>query len=161
MEKEYAAEAYYASVFYSKCTVMKFITFISAASFMILSACSMQKNVAAQQDALYTYKWSLKKIYTDEVTENVNTKGFIKFDKVKSSAGGNGSCNNFGSTASVTNNEVRFTNIFSTKMYCEAVQKTEDAFLKQLALVNKFEVKDKILLLYQDNMVLLEFASEN
>lgn len=45
-------------------------------------------------------------------------------------------------------------------MYCEGVQQTEDAFFKQLGEVNRFEVKDKRLLLYRDKEVLQEFASE-
>lgn len=90
----------------------------------------------------------------------MQTKAFIKFDEGKKSAGGNGSCNSFGSTATVNNNEISFTHIFSTKMYCEDVQKTEDAFLTQLGKVNRFEIQDKKLLLYQDRIILLEFMSE-
>jgi heat shock protein HslJ len=139
---------------------MKLITFISAGAFIVLSACAMQNGTAAQLNDLYANKWLLKKIHTETGMEAVSTKAFIKFDKEKGSAGGNGSCNNFGSNAAVNNNEVSFTNIFSTKMYCESVQKTEDAFLKQLALVNRFEIKDKILLLYRGTEVLLEFQAE-
>jgi hypothetical protein len=45
-------------------------------------------------------------------------------------------------------------------MYCEAVQSTEDTYLKQLAKVNRYEVKDKMLFLYSDKELLLEFAAE-
>lgn len=82
--------------------------------------------------SLYETKWLLKKIYTDAGIQEVQTKAFIKFDEVKKSAGGNGSCNNFGSSTTISGNDVTFKNIFSTKMYCQDVQKTEDTFLKQL-----------------------------
>jgi len=55
---------------------------------------------------------------------------------------------------------ISFKNIFSTKMYCEGVQQIEDAFFKQLKNINRFEMKNKVLLLYDDKVVLLEFVGE-
>ena len=137
-----------------------------AAILMLLLACSpgkqavSGKETAAPATPLYGTKWSLKKIHTETGTEEALTKAFIRFDQEKNSAGGNGSCNGFGSTATVNNNEVSFANIFSTKMYCEGVQKTEDSFFKQLGKVNRFEIVENKLALYQDKELLLEFASE-
>jgi heat shock protein HslJ len=137
---------------------MKLISFISAGALILASGFLMKKENATEQ-SLYGVKWSLKNIHTEAGIEEVQTKAFIKFDEAKRSAGGNGSCNSFGSTATVHNNEVVFTHIFSTKMYCEGVQKTEDSFLKQLGEVNRFEIKDKKLSLYQGDKILLEFIS--
>ena len=109
---------------------------------------------------LYNTKWLLKKIYSGDNIETVQTKAFLRFDKEKNSAGGNGSCNSFGSTASVLGNDISFKNIFSTKMYCEQVQKTEDKYFKQLALVTQYEIKNNSLILYQDKEKLLEFIAE-
>lgn len=148
-----------ASLNYTKYTMMKCITFLSFIGLVVLAACAAPMDITAQQDALYAHQWSLKKIHTDTGTETVATKAFIRFDKEKGSAGGNGSCNSFGSNAAVNNREVSITQLFSTKMYCEEVQKTENAFFNHLALVNKFEVKDKTLLLYQGDKVLLEFEA--
>ena len=139
---------------------MKLFTFISAGGFILLSAFLMKENVSKQPAPLYDTKWLLKKIHTDADVEEVQTKAFIKFNREKKSAGGNGSCNTFGSSFSITDNTINFNNIFSTKMFCEGVQQTEDAFLKQLEKVNRFEVKDKGLVLYQGEKVLLEFESE-
>ena len=140
---------------------MKLITFFSTGAFIIFAACCMQKETAKeQQQSLYDTKWNLKKIHTSTGTEDVNTKAFIRFNQEKGSAGGNGSCNSFGSNASVSENKVSFSNIFSTKMYCEGVQSTEDAFLKLLGQVNRFEIKNKTLLLYNDKDILLEFEAE-
>ena len=146
---------------------MKLITFISVGTFIVLSAFVMKKSaIPAGREKkikaffLYDTKWTLKMIHRDAVMEEVNTKAFIKFNQEKKSAGGNGSCNSFGSDFTINKNEISFKNIFSTKMYCEGVQQTEDLFFKQLEKVNKFEIKDKTLLLYQDKVVLLEFAAE-
>ncbi len=157
---KYGSKTHAASLSYSKITIMKLITFFTTGAFVVLAACGMQKEtVEQQQQSLYATRWNLKSIHMDAKTEAVNTKAFIKFDKEKGSAGGNGSCNSFGSTAVVEENKVTFSNIFSTKMYCEAVQSIEDVYFKQLAKVNRFEVKDKMLFLYSDKELLLEFAA--
>ena len=138
---------------------MKLVTFISAGAFIFFSAFIMKKKNHIQQ-SLYDTKWSLKKIHSETGVEEVATKAFIKFNQAKNSAGGNGSCNSFGSTAVVSGSTISIKDIFSTKMYCEGVQPTEDAFFKQLAKVNRFEVKGKKLTLFHDKEVLVEFESE-
>ena len=140
---------------------MKLITFISAGAFIVLSAFIIKKeNTVKTTQSFYNTKWMLKKIHTEAGIQDAQTKAFIKFNQEKKSAGGNGSCNTFGSSFTLSDNEISFKNIFSTKMYCEGVQQTENAFFKQLEKVDRFEVKDKTLRLYQGNEVLLEFESE-
>lgn len=143
---------------------MKIITCISAGAFILFSAFVMKKRADQQSQppssSLYDHNWSLKKIVTSAGEETVLTKAFIQFDAGKKTAGGNGSCNRFGSSFSITDNAIRFTNIFSTKMYCDGVQQTEDAFFKQLEKTNRFEIKDKKLSLYQDKDLVLEFERE-
>ena len=138
---------------------MKLITYMSTGLFMLLSALIMKKD-NWQHQSLYETKWSLKKIYSKRGTEEVNTKAFIKFNQQRQSAGGNGSCNTFGSSLTVNGDKISFKDIFSTKMYCEGVQQTEDKFFQQLNKINRFEIKDKTLLLLRDDEVLLEFQSE-
>ena len=138
---------------------MKLITFISAGAFIFFSAFMMKQETRPQQ-SLYDTRWMLKKIHSSSGTEDVITKAFIKFNEKKKSAGGNGGCNSFGSTLAVNNNSISITEIISTKMYCEGIQPTEDSFFKQLEKVTRFEIKDKVLLLYHDKDLLLEFESE-
>jgi heat shock protein HslJ len=109
---------------------------------------------------LFETKWSLKKIYENGKEEAISTKAFIRFDKEKGSAGGNGSCNSFGSTASVNGNDVSFKNIFSTKMYCEQVQQIENKYFGKLEKANRFEIKNKTLSIYHDKEKLLEFLAD-
>jgi heat shock protein HslJ len=139
---------------------MKLHSYISTGAFIVLSAFVMKKENTTKQ-SLYNTKWSLKKIHSSSGVEEVQTKAFIQFDQAKGSAGGNGSCNNFGSNFIVVNNAISFKNIFSTKMYCEGVQETENAFFKQLGKVNRFIVEQNKLKLYEGNNLLLEFAADN
>ena len=131
---------------------------------LIASSCksskeTMDPSTPLYDTSLYNIKWSLKKIYENGKPGDVNTRAFIRFDKEKGSAGGNGSCNSFGSTSTVEGNKVSFKNIFSTKMYCEEVQQVENKYLKQLENANRFEIKDKALILYRDKEKLLEFTA--
>lgn len=146
---------------------MKLITFISAGTLIVLSAfvmkspaCPAGRENTSQNSALYNTKWSLKKIHTESGAADVLTQAFIRFNPEKKSAGGNGGCNSFGSSLSVSGNSINLKDIFSTKMYCEGAQQTEDAFFRQLERVNRFKIKDKTLFLYHDEKVLIEFRSE-
>ena len=126
---------------------------------MMTISCKSAKETMKTTTPLFDTKWSLKKIYSDGKEESVNTKAFIRFDKEKGSAGGNGSCNSFGSTAAINGNEVSFKNVFSTKMYCEQVQQIENNFLGSLEKINRYEIKDKSLFMYRDKELLLEFTA--
>jgi heat shock protein HslJ len=126
------------------------------------NASSKEDQVSKQQaTSLDGHKWLLSKLHKDgTVMGVVNKKAFIRFDQVKGSAGGNGSCNSFGSTLSVTGNTISITQVFSTKMYCEGVQGTENSFLDLLAKANRYEIKGNNLSLYRDKEILLELVKE-
>jgi len=138
---------------------MKQLYFTCIAIILLIASCTSAKEIMGQPMPLYNTRWSLKKVYTNGKEETVNTKAFIRFDKDKGSAGGNGSCNSFGSTVTINGNNVSFKNIFSTKMYCEQVQQIENKFLSSLEKITRYEIKDKTLLLYGDQYLLLEFAA--
>jgi heat shock protein HslJ len=139
---------------------MKQLYFTCIAIILLTASCTSAKETMEQPIPLYNTKWSMKKVYADGKEETVNTKAFIRFDKEKGSADGNGSCNSFGSSATINGNEVSFKNVFSTKMYCEQVQQIENKFLGSLEKITRYEIKDKSLFLYKDKELLLEFATE-
>jgi heat shock protein HslJ len=138
---------------------MRVVTFISAGVLIFTSAFIMKKTKSPSQ-SLYENKWALKKIHSEAGIENVTANAFIQFNEEKKSGGGKSSCNSFGSSITVNGNMISFKNIFSTKMYCENVQQTENALFKQLGFANHFEIKGKILLLLHDKELLLEFEAE-
>jgi len=138
---------------------MKIITLFTC-SFILLASCMTNKAaMSTAQAPLYGTKWSLKKIHDESGSKDISTKAFIKFDSEKKSAGGNGSCNSFGSSTTVDGEKMTIQNIFSTKMYCEAVQETENDFLKQLGKVTRYEIADSTLKLFGGEVLLLEFAA--
>ncbi len=143
----------------NKISTMNLLFLIYIPISLLITSCDTPKSSKADIP-LYDTKWSLKKIHTKDSVQNLQTRAFIKFNKEKASAGGNGSCNSFGSTATVNGNEVSFKNIFSTKMYCEQVQQVENQFLGSLDKINRYEIKDKTLLLYHDKELILEFTAE-
>ena len=138
---------------------MKQLYFICITLVVFTGSCKSSKETMRLSTPLYNTKWSLKKIHDNAKEETVNTKAFIRFDKEKQSAGGNGSCNRFGSTVTINGNELSFKNIFSTKMYCEQVQQAENSYLGSLEKVTRYEIKGKSLFLYNDKDLLLEFAA--
>jgi heat shock protein HslJ len=143
----------------TKHSKMKWI-FTGFVMVLLTSSCKTAKDSMPSTTPLYDTKWSLKRIYDGDAVTPVDTKAFIRFDKAKGSAGGNGSCNSFGSTALLNGNEVSFKNIFSTKMYCDQVQQIETRYLKHLENANRHEIKDSSLFLYHDKQLLLEFIAE-
>lgn len=138
---------------------MKLVTFIIAGVFLIVSSFEVKNKTTAEQ-SLFDTNWLLKKIHHPDKVEVVNTKAFLKFNREKNSAGGNGSCNAFGSSFTINDDKISFSDILSTKMYCDGVQQTEDNFFSMLQKVNRFEVKNKSLFLLNGSKVLLEFESE-
>ena len=138
---------------------MKWI-FTWSAIALITASCRPSRETMNTATPLFETKWTLKKIYDDNTEQAVNTKAFIRFDKEKGTAGGNGSCNSFGSNATVVGSQVSFKNIFSTKMYCDQVQQVENKYFKQLQTADRFEIKRQSLFLYHDKQLLLEFLAE-
>ena len=137
---------------------MRVFTIISTGVLILASGFIMKKTKSPAQ-SLYENKWALKKIHTEAGIETVTANAFIQFNEEKKSGGGKGGCNSFGSSVTVNGHMISFKNIFSTKMYCEGVQQTENAFIKQLAEVNHFEINGKLLWLFHDKELLLEFEA--
>ena len=107
---------------------------------------------------LYNSKWQLKAIHDKEGVAYIYTNAFIRFDETQKRVSGNGSCNSFGGSVNINDNSLQISHLFSTKMYCEAVQSIESDFFAALSKVTRFEIKDNSLLMYQGDMLLLEFG---
>ena len=149
---------------------MRLIILLSVIISALLLSCkasqSLTAPVVANTDSsavpLVGHKWYLVKIHSAPAELNpLEKKAFIKFNTEKGSAGGNGSCNTFGSTLTVAGDKLTVKDLFSTKMFCEGVQGTEDAFFKQLGKVTRFEIVGTKLFLYAHSEILLELKSES
>lgn len=134
---------------------MKQLTVITA----ILIALSSFRTDTNDSVDLYNTKWLLKSIHTKDEVSYTYTNAFVSFDETKKRISGNGSCNTFGGSLEVKDNFIRFGQLFSTKMFCEQVQKIETDFFAALSKVNRYEIKGNSLLMYQGEKLVLEFGS--
>lgn len=91
-------------------------------------------------------------------------RAFISFDSRKSSAGGDTSCNSFGSDYSVNGSSVRITNIISTMRACvedSSRMSTEREMLAGLREADRYEISGNRLMLYRGRQTLLTFRGES
>ncbi len=102
--------------------------------------------------------WKLTKIEGQAIN---NQKAFISFDETKNSAGGNGGCNVFGGNLEKNGNQIKISEVFSTKMYCENGSDVENKFFANLDRVTSYEIKAGKLFLMRDETILLEFEAKN
>ena len=107
---------------------------------------------------LNTKKWLLQELRQADSIAAVSSKAFIQFDLTQNRAGGNGSCNTFGGSLFIQGDSIQISQLFSTKMYCEAVQSVEDQFFQLLSQVNRYTIEENKLRLYKDQTVLLVFS---
>ena len=132
---------------------MKQLTVLTA---LFIVFTSFRSDTTVKVD-LYNSKWQLKTIHSKEGAAYIYTNAFIRFDEAQKRVSGNGSCNSFGGSLTINDNSLQIGNLFSTKMYCEAVQTIETDFFTALGKVTRYEIKGNSLLMYQGDMLLLEF----
>lgn len=127
---------------------------------LFTTSCATGKKANGTSQLLNNTKWVLTS-FTDNGKENKVTHGraFIKFDESKQSVGGNGSCNNFGGSYTLNGNNLTVSKVFSTKMFCQDVQKTEDSFLRLLETASRYEVKGNHLTIYNAQGAILHFTA--
>lgn len=145
---------------------MRNIVIFSVLTLLVLSSYSDKKPIIDNGEnknkilTLDTHKWYLTTIYrTNGYTQVLLRKAFISFNPTDGKVGGNGSCNSFGGKLTVDGNNLQLGNIFSTKMYCDAVQSIEDDFFAQLQKVTRYEIKGNKLLLFAGEDLLLDFEA--
>lgn len=132
---------------------MKQLTVLTA---LFIVFTSFRSDTTVKVD-LYNSKWQLKTIHSKEGAAYIYTNAFIRFDETQKRVSGNGSCNSFGGSVTINDNSLQIGNLFSTKMYCEAVQPIETDLFAALSKVSRYEIKGNSLLMYQGDMLLLEF----
>ncbi len=127
---------------------------------LVTTSCATGKKANGTTQSLANTKWVLTS-FTDNGKENKvsNSRAFIKFDDSKNSVGGNGSCNNFGGSYTLDGNKLSVSKVFSTKMFCQDVQKTEDSFLRLLETASRYEIKGDHLTIYNAQGAVLHFTA--
>ncbi|MFD2919371.1 META domain-containing protein [Terrimonas rubra] len=127
---------------------------------LVITSCATGKKAGGTAQPLTSTKWVLTS-FTDNGKDNKvsNSRAFIKFDDSKQSVGGNGSCNNFGGSYTLDGNKLSVSKVFSTKMFCQDVQKTEDSFLRLLETATRYEIKGDHLTIYNAQGAILHFTA--
>ncbi|HEY5771955.1 MAG TPA: META domain-containing protein [Chitinophagaceae bacterium] len=78
----------------------------------------------------------------------------ITFDVATKKFSGNGGCNQVNGNYSLDKNEIRFTEVLSTKMSCSDIE-FENTFLSILGSIDKYEIKGNDLLLKKKKEAML------
>lgn len=106
---------------------------------------------------LGTEKWILKKIGGERVKTD---RAFIQFDAANDRFGGKGGCNGMGGNLKIEGARIDFSEIISTKMFCEDASELENKFFGALDAVDSFKIKKGKLLLYEGDRLVMKLAGE-
>ena len=87
----------------------------------------------------------------DELAKNPT----MKIDFTTNKVSGNAGCNQYGGNFTTENNSIKFDRLMSTKMYCSKFQKIENSYLKMLARVTNYKLKDNQILFYDKTDTLM------
>lgn len=107
-------------------------------------------------------KWILESVKNENVA-TVETAAFIVFNKEKQSAGGNTSCNVFGSNYETDGKNLKITQGIQTFRACieDERMNVEREFMNGLQNTDRYEIKGEKLFLYRGSEILLTFRAEN
>jgi len=111
------------------------------------------KILKKQEQTIYNTHWKLVELYGQPVTYNENDReAFIIVDADKNSISGNGSCNSFGGKFELKEgNRIQISNIFSTMMYCDNMDREKELF-RVLELADSYVINGKSLFLHKARM---------
>lgn len=97
-------------------------------------------------------RWQLRSVVLDgRPIDNVAEAGAHIILGVDGRASGRGGCNLFFAGYKLKNNVLRFGAVTSTKKYCEATMRVEDAFFRALSEVTKLSAEDDVLKMASKN----------
>jgi heat shock protein HslJ len=103
-------------------------------------------------------QWVLESIDKDFNTLNIVTKNsMIEIQPNLIKFNGNGGCNRIGGNLLIDKNNIKFSNIIQTKMFCDNMQQ-EGLFLRLLEMTSEYKIIGGKLLLYKDTMLLMTFT---
>jgi heat shock protein HslJ len=115
------------------------------------SSCNSSENITLPEG-----EWKLTRLNGQDAS-TLEIPLTINFDKTESNASGYAGCNRYFATYQTKASDIRFTDIGSTKMFCEDVMETESKFLETLDSVKSFKLEGNMFQLLKGDSVLLEF----
>ncbi|WP_430810937.1 MULTISPECIES: META domain-containing protein [unclassified Carboxylicivirga] len=133
-----------------------------------MMSCKTQKNTipatqltpaqSVSEQFTETNQWELSSFKGQTPAEAgfVAKTPMLVINKAEQKAGGNGGCNSFGAQILIEGDNITFSNVFSTKMYCGGVPENE--FFKLLQQKFQYKISGNTLELIKDDVVLLAFT---
>lgn len=101
-------------------------------------------------------KWQLNSLRLDGKEFSWDSKQEVFLNIEKDKIGGNGGCNSYGGNIAIKGNTVKFSNIFSTKMFCEG--SVENQYFAALEKVTSIELqKGQLMLMDKRKQTVLIF----
>ncbi len=116
------------------------------------------KNTQSIMQNLYSATWKLISINSEsaEVISPPEDRITIEFSP-EGTVSGKGGCNRYNGKYEIDGNNLKISDVFSTRMACEILN-IENVMFKELRDVNKWEIKNNTLLLKKDKQILLTFG---
>jgi len=133
-------------------TVGQRLTHIAVVACVLLAACK------TGTVPLHSTEWRLVRLSTDDVSGLKNPVTLL-FSNNENRISGFGGCNRYFGSYQKSANQITFSNVGATKMYCPETQAVEDAFFRLLNETDSFNLSKNNLLLLKDGRTLLEFTS--
>ena len=117
---------------------------------------SNQKSVQNERLGSYTIsRLENRTTFPNEIT--------LAFDEETNKVSGFAGCNSFFGTYTITNDNITFSNIASSKKYCpyNDVSTVEDQFLNSLSRISTFKIEDNVLKLFENGTLFIEANQKN
>jgi heat shock protein HslJ len=131
---------------------MKIFLTLLIASFFLAIGCSSNKESV---NTLLHDIWVLESIESKTYSraENQNLHPTVEIYLAEERFNGNTGCNNMSGKITVNGSKISFTNIITTKMFCDGVDET--SFISALEKANNYKIEKMRLYLYDDDRELL------
>jgi len=121
------------------------------------SEVTLEKNELITQNEILSGTYRLAVLENEMITEELT----IAFDETTNKVSGFSRCNQYFGTYKTDGNSIVFSQIGSTKKYCQSeANKIEQKFLKALSKVNMFSLQENNLSLHVDKETLIQ-ANQN
>ncbi len=124
-------------------------------SLIVLLASCTAMQPTADLPKLSESQWKLTSILKRPV--NYADRAFLKFDEKENKISGKAVCNSFFGEYEMIGQKISFTQVGSTKMYCEGIMDDENQIITQLQKTTRYEVKANMLYLYAGDVLALTY----
>jgi heat shock protein HslJ len=126
---------------------------------ILLSACSSSnvESINGSSAPIENTRWVLKTL--KDVGNLSGAKEVTLTLRGENKADGNAGCNNYFTTYKLQNQNLSFSDVGATRMYCESAMSVEDNFTKMLKTVTRYQVSGTTLILYKGDVQLATFES--